>query len=243
MGEKMKLLLLVWTIGFWGGVLFWFLRITGRIRIEGYRKGKFASGNRGLVLISNHSSLWEPVLLPFLFFPWYLVSLKFIPYSTPDKRNYYQKSWFLFLRPVCIPIERENKRDELKTLERLREMAQEGKILILFPEAGRTFKGTEFRFSKSGRKIRRFPSGVRKLFTNMNTNFKVLPVWVEGGERVIPNQPEFPRHFPRLRLLKRVRMIIGETAESESVPKDKERINEYLENILLKPANQKVKGA
>jgi len=235
--KKIKLWLVVWTIGLLGGILFCLLRLFGRVKTKGYRLRKFKPGNKGLVLISNHPSLWDPVLIPFLFFPWYLFFSNSIPFSTPDKKNYYQKSWFMFFRPVCVPIERGSRRKELATLEKLRKIIQQRKVLILFPEGGRTFKGSEFRFSSSGKKIRKFPVGIRRLF--LNADCRILPVWIQGGEKIIPNRAGFPKGIEFLtaffRLFyTRVTITIGEFRKP---PREKKKIIAYLEDILLKLAD------
>jgi len=110
MKNRIKLFVLVWTVGIMEGFLFWLLVTFGRIQLKGYRKEKFKPRGKGLVVISNHPSLLDPIILCFLFFWDYLFDFRKIPYSTPDKRNYYDKWWFWPFRIVCIPIERGNRK-------------------------------------------------------------------------------------------------------------------------------------
>ncbi len=249
MKDKIKLLALVWTIGLLGGLFFWLLRITRRVRVSGYNHRKLTPNDRGLVLIHNHPSLWEPALLPFLFFPWYLFSLKFLPFSVPDKKNYYDKWWFSLLRPICIPIERGNTKGEASALKRMRENLVEGKILIFAPEGGRTFKGEEFKIISEekidggvkslpeihlgdNKRLRKFKPGISWLI--FNTQTKVLPVWTEGGEGVIPNEFSFKLPFPRL--WRQTHIKIGEPLDLGELPKNE--IIEFLENSILKVGDE-----
>jgi len=73
--DRIRLFVVAWSIGVLGGLLLWLLRITARVKVEGYNRRKLDPKDKGLILIHNHPSLWEPALLPFLFFPWYLFSL------------------------------------------------------------------------------------------------------------------------------------------------------------------------
>lgn len=232
MKERNRLLVIRWTIGLLGGSIFLFLRATKRVKVQGWDWRKLDPKDRGLLLISNHLSLWEPALLPFLFFPWYLFSLRFVPFSVVDRVNYYDARWFWPLRSVCEPIERGNPREEIGAIDRMREILNQGKILILYPEGGRTFKGTEFKFLNSGKKIRKFPQGIRRLF--LDTQPMVLPVWIEGGDKVISNKLFFPRfpHFPLPRLWRQTRIKIGESFRLEGIPKKEIVVN--LEDVLLK---------
>lgn len=236
--NKWRLFLTVWTVGVLGGVLFWLLKLTKRVEVFGYKKEKLDPKNKGLVIISNHPSLWEPALLPFLFFPWYLFSLRLVPFSLPDKENYYNKGWFSPFRGVCVPITRGNRREELKTLTMLKEALKKGRILILFPEGGRTFLGKKFRFSRFGEKIREFPLGIERLFDN---NCVILPIWTDGGRLMIPNNKFFPKglYFLLPRIWEKTKILIGQPFELK--PKDlskRGRVKKLLEKELLKLADE-----
>jgi len=244
MKEKIKLFVAAWSIGLLGGLLFWLLRITNRVKVQGCERRKLDPKSKGLILIHNHPSLWEPALLPFLFFPWYLFSSRFAPFSVPDKNNYYDKWWFSFLRIVCIPMERGNLKGEVRALRQIQEKLGEGKIIILAPEGGRTFKGEEFKVIREGKldvvkslpeidsrgnkAIRRFKPGIGWLASK--NNVEILPVWTEAGERVIPNEFSFKLPFPRF--WRQARIKIGEPIDLGELPK--KEIIELLEDSILK---------
>ncbi len=244
MKEKIKFFVAAWSIGLLGGLLFWLLRITNRVKVQGCERRKLDPKSKGLILIHNHPSLWEPALLPFLFFPWYLFSSRFAPFSVPDKNNYYDKWWFSFLRIVCIPMERGNLKGEVRALRQMQEKLVEGKIIILAPEGGRTFKGEEFKVIREGKidvvkslpeidsgdnkAIRRFKPGIGWLASK--NNVEILPVWTEAGERVIPNEFSFKLPFPRF--WRQTRIKIGEPIDLGEL--SKKEIIELLEDSILK---------
>lgn len=230
MKRKLVLLIVAWTAGVAGGCLLLFMVLLKRIKIKGYQWKKFVP-KKGLIVISNHPSLVEPGVLPFLFFPWYLVFSRFAPISTPDKENYYNKYWFFFLRPVCIPIERNGSRKALAVLEKMEKIVREKRILILFPEAGRTFKGEKFAILNS-RRVKKFPAGISRLFQNLDC--QILPVWVEGMERILPNKWDFSKQWPFFRFWRKAEITIGETFDSKTLPQNRKKINDFLENILLR---------
>lgn len=231
MRGRLKLLFLVWTIGLGGGLIFTVLRITGRIRVSGFTAKKLKLEKNGLILISNHPSLWEPAIMPFLFFPRYLLSLRYLPISVADKTNYYNQIWFSPFRFACLPVKRHDPREEIKAVEAMIALVKEGRPLILYPEAGRTFKGEEFKHSASGKKIRCFPKGLRKLFVESGTN--ILPIWTEGGDRVILNKlahPRFP-HFTFPRLWRVTTIRLGELLTVNGISRNE--IVAKLEDALL----------
>lgn len=229
MKEKVILFFLAWTLGVWGGSLILFLILLGRIKVRGYSWKKFTP-RKGMIIICNHPSLVEPGILPFLFFPWYLAFSRFAPISTPDSINYYHKLWFLFFRPVCVPIERNGSKEIIKVLRKLREAVKEKRILILFPEAGRTFKGKEY-LILNDRIIRKFPAGISRIFSGLDCS--ILPVWVEGTERILPNKFNFSEQWPFFRFWRKAEVIIGKIIDSKELPPRKE-INKFLEDILLR---------
>lgn len=141
-------------------------------------------------------------------------------------------------------MERGNPKGEVRALRRMREKLLEGKILILAPEGGRTFKGEEFKVIRGGeidvvksllevdlrdnKALRRFKPGVGWLV--FNTKAEILPVWTEGGERVIPNEFSFKLPFPRF--WRQTKLKVGEPLDLGGLPK--KEITEFLEDSILK---------
>lgn len=61
------------------------------------------------------------------------------------------------------------------------EVLRSGRRIIIFPEGGRTGKGSKFVLSAAGKKLRRLKRGIGWLV--LKTDAMVLPVWVEGAEK------------------------------------------------------------
>ena len=145
---------------------------------------------------------------------------------------------------VCIPIERGNLKAEARALKQMQEKLVEGRIIIIAPEGGRTFKGEDFKIISGGKievvkglpetdlrnkkALRRFKPGIARLI--FRTKCKTLPVWTEGGERVIPNEFSFKLPFPRL--WRQTRITIGEPLDLGELPE--KEITEVLEDSTLK---------
>ncbi len=198
MKNKKKLWVFVWTFGLFCSLLFCFLRLLRIVEISGLERRKIIPPEGGLLVIHRHPSFREPAILSFLFFPWFLFSLKLLPLSLPDKSNYYQKWWFLLFRLVCIPIDRGTFRQD-EILGQIEEGLREGRIFILAPGGGREKKGKTFKFIKDGKivtvkisekrefhrlssevnglVVRRFRTGVAHFL--QKTQCQLLPVWAE----------------------------------------------------------------
>ena len=256
MKGKIKLFLVVWVIGLIGEFIFLFLLITLRIKFRGYFrflkllfKMLLGKEKRGLILYFRHTSLCDPASLPFFFFPFYLFFPRFIPYSTSG-RKYHSKGWFSLFRPVSILIDRENAREALKTLrEEIKPRLDKGGIVPLAPGGGRAFKGEEWKIIQDGKIeitrswdenakiIRRFQSGIGLLALETDANF--LPVWSEGGEKIIPNQAT---SF-KFRFWHSLKIQIGESFQplkpdkilpQKEISKTRKAMVEIFEDTLLK---------
>ncbi len=226
--NRIALLVVIYTIGVIVGYLFCLLRVLGRIRILHPERLPHKQGN--LVVVSNHPSLVEPFLLPALFFKEYFFHpIKLRVWSIPDKKNYYDR-WYLFwLRPVTIPVDRGNEREELRAFLKMKKILILGGRIIFFPEGGRTFKGDEFFYSETGKKLRILKEGAGLLVAK--TGATVLSIWVEGTDKVLPNSPEKLYHcFPRF--WEKVTIKIGEPLKFETT--NQEEITQRIVTTILR---------
>lgn len=226
--KKIFLFFSAWTVGLFGGLVFTILRILGRIKIT----GKIKRHKGGMIIIYNHPSLYEPAMLPLVLFPKYLFSLKHIPYSVPDKRNFYDKWWFAPFKIFCVPIERENANTTLRSLREIRGKLKNDGIVIISPEGGRTFKRERF-ISLRDKKIGKFQNGISIILKGVPLNTIILPIWTEGGDTIIPNRHDFSSNaylFPRL--WNKLELTIGEPVKAGEV-----KNLEHLEHILLNTAD------
>ena len=223
----MFLVLFIVGIPSWIGLSL--LVFTGRLKIRG---SALFNSQKGMVLISNHPSLLEAGLLPILLFV-NLIYGKTI-FSTPDKANFFERSWFRPFRIACIPIFRGNGREELKSLDLIKEKIREGQIVILFAEGGRTFSvDNKHLISVNGERIRQFPQGLRRLFTNLDCS--VGFVWCRGMDNVLKNSSKVSfSSFFLLKYWKRTEVVFGDVVDSADLPNAKNQVIPFLEKKLLK---------
>jgi 1-acyl-sn-glycerol-3-phosphate acyltransferase len=174
--DALLIILVVYSAGVFLAVIFWLLQLLRRIKVKNPRR--IPPWQKNMLIVSNHPSLIETVLIPSLFFGEYVFHpLQFLPRSTPDKNNFYDPWYFFWLRPVSIPIDREAGTFK-EAFRAMLDVLQSGKRLILFAEGGRTFKGQEFVYSSSGKRLRKLVGGAGLLARRSQS--VILPVWVEG---------------------------------------------------------------
>jgi len=231
--KPLKSLLFLGTTYLYGifiGVIFHLLKLLKIIKVPHW--DSFPHWQRKIILASNHPSLLEPFLLPALFFPEYLFSpFKYAPWSTPDRNNFYKPWYWFWLRSRAIPVNRGNTREELRALFQMKKVLDSDGIIILFPEGGRTFRGDDFLYSRSGKRIRVLKSGIGWLA--LKTKAQVVPVWVEGTDGVLPNSPH--RLFSWLRFRNKITIKIGYPLRFPVSPNDgKEEITQNIAQALLK---------
>lgn len=177
-------------VGWVLGLVFWVWRKIGRIQV------KFAirlpEKQRGMIIVANHPSLFDPFLLPSLFFHEFAFRpLVYAPWSTPDARNFYNSWWWFWLWPRAVPIPRGDRRGEMRALHRLRDILKRGGRVIIFPEGGRTSSGNRWRTTPSGRRMRQLKRGVGWLA--LETGARILPIWLEGTDKILPPGRIWPR--------------------------------------------------
>ena len=237
--DKLKVFPSIWVMGNLGGLSFWFLKATRRIKIEGYHKTKFKANDKGLLLFSNHPSPAEPLLLAGLFYPRYLFSFKTIPFALPAGEHY-DRWWYAPFRRLSIRIDRDNPRQGPIVTKKLEKVLSEGKVLVMHPERERVFEegDDDSIFSTTGRRMKKFRTGSRRLFSS--NECQVLPIWIDGGEKMFPNKPAKPSklflQWPRP--WRKVTIKVGEPLDLSGI--SKAEILEYLENVLLELADKEM---
>lgn len=231
----LTLLFVTTPIGIFCGIFFLLFRMIGRTKVLHWER--FPHWERKLIVISNHPSMLETVMVPALFFHQYMVNpFWYAPVNTPDLFNFYRRWYWAWARPFCVPIDRSNGVTEGKSLYLIRKALDAKKIVVLFAEGGRTFKGKTFLYSQTGKKMRELKRGVGRLV--VRTGARVLPIWLEGTDTVLLNHPT--KLFGGVNLKGKITIKIGELMEfptSQRIGKGEE-IVKIIEQALLKLADE-----
>ena len=212
------------------GIFICLLEAFGRIKFVHFERFPIWDGK--LIIVSNHPSLLEPFILPLMGFPWmnfpwvfssqwtrirlslsffrdlrkeFSLQRKLIPANVPDRDNFYDPLYFRLFREISVSVDRNgNSHNRIRTIMALKDILDNGGRILLFPEGTRTFKGVRKAgfTTPCGKQLGRLKNGAAWLATN--TGAKILPVWVEGTDRVLPNEK-----LPLPRLWRRVTIKIG----------------------------------
>lgn len=185
--------LTVIMIGIPLGILFVLFVILGRIKVRGYRRTICLLARGKVIIAANHPSMLETVLIPLLFFPLFLFSLRFFVWSVPDRRLLGSGMRWLFWFGRCVTLDRSDQNSKKTALFQLTSILQYNGNIVIHPEAGRTNKGNTFLLSemRGNRRMRRFVSGVSSLARN--TGATILPLWVSGTDIILPIGAIVPR--------------------------------------------------
>jgi 1-acyl-sn-glycerol-3-phosphate acyltransferase len=160
-----------------------FMCVFNRTTIRG-RKHLRSTG-RPLILMSNHVTLLDDLWLDTItFFPKGYLGYAWIPYHSPEERNFYKVgiiAWFM--RQVkSIPLQR-GKGIFQEGVSRLIYAVKEGGLLRIYPEGTRTRTG-DLLAPKIGVGRIVYESGA-----------PVLPMYHRGLERILPIGAGVPRFF------------------------------------------------
>lgn len=219
------------------GLTILLLRASGQTKI--IHKERHPRWKKKLIVVSNHPSLLETVLLPAsLFFPQVLLDpFSYIPWSTPDRRNFYDRWYWFWIRPISIPIDRKNRANGMRSLYEIARVLEREKIVIIFAEGGRTFRGTEFVYSKEGKRIRPLENSIGWLVTR--TKAHVLPIWVEGTDKVLPNHQT--KLFAGINWREKVTIKVGNVIRFRITKRlgGAKQITESITQALLNLADEK----
>jgi 1-acyl-sn-glycerol-3-phosphate acyltransferase len=227
--EKIVFILFTYPAGVFMGILLLIARMLGAIKVQ----GRVPKPDHGLLVICNHPAIFETFLVPALFFKYYFFHpFRYTPFSVPDKRNFYDPWYFFWMRPVLISIDRVVG-FSVSSSNKMRDVLNSHRIIIYYPEGGRTFKGKNFSYSNTGKRVRSFQRGAAWLLKKHDP--EVLPIWVDGTDRFMPGTWEKLFSWPRFR--ERIVVKIGEVVQLDST-EDEEVLTEKLKDLLLKTADK-----
>ena len=203
------------------GILVCLLEASGRMKFLHFER--FPLWQQKLIIVSNHPSLLEPIILPLMGFPWmnfpwlfsrswqqfrfspswiselvkeFFLWKKYTPANVPDRQNFYEGAFWNVFEGINVPVDRKGgPHGRMGTIFTLKRILENGGRVLIFPEGTRTFKAVrKYGFtSSSGKELGKLRDGAAWLA--LKTNAKILPIWVEGTDKVLPNN-KLP--FPRL---------------------------------------------
>lgn len=228
--NEIRFLVVNYLLGPTFGILICLLEAIGRIKFLHFER--FPIWEERLIIVSNHPSLLEPVILPLIGFPWmnfpwvfspawsrirfslswfkqlqreFSLQKKLIPANVPDRNNFYDPPYMSVLQGINIPVDRNGgAQGRITTVLALKKILENGGRVLIFPEGTRTFKAIEKAKVKStnGKELGKLKDGAAWLA--LRTNARVLPIWVEGTDKVLPNN-----RLPIPRLWRRIVIRIG----------------------------------
>lgn len=234
--DAVVFLLFTYPFGIFIGISFWLFKSLGIAKVYGRKNFPVWQGN--VLLISNHPSLLEPIILIALFFPQYLWRpFTYAPWNMAESKNY-GNMLFYFMRPRLILVDRDDKRSKTEGIILAKNILNSGGVIILFPEGGRTSSGENFLESAKGKKIRNFKPGFAWLAAE--TGATVLPVWVEGTDNVLPNRGKVS-YFYFFKFWKKIVIKLGKPFHVDKDAKT-EIIIKQAESAILTLADQESEG-
>lgn len=172
---------------------FWvFMKVFNRVKIIG--KASFQKVNPPFLFVSNHVSMLDDAFIgPLLFMPKGLWSYKFIPYHTPERKNFYRGPIFSWIMEhvKCLPLTRGQGIFQ-PGMQRIIEKLKAGRVVHIYPEGTRTRNG----------QIGSGKLGVGRIIHEAKC--PVIPCYHQGLNQVLPLGTKFPKSG------KRITIIVGE---------------------------------
>ena len=223
------------------GPPFWLLGLLRVIRISGYwRAVRYVRRGRVLI-VANHPSLIETFLIPLVFWPWAMVSLRMFPWSLPDKNLFRGLTPEQHERLRCIRVGRddtlESRRLNWSAMKRVMELFERRQCFVAHLEGGRTPKQPEHVTVGPNRMGRIRNAQVLKAAWKKRA--WILPLHVGMTDGMTQDLPGFgvslrrllfsPKDWPVRLEFRRPYRIVGQTFDEEA---EKRR----LELAILTPA-------
>ncbi len=228
--NEIRFLMVNYLVGPTMGILVCLLEAVGRIKFIHFER--FPIWEEKLIIVSNHPSMLEPVILPLIGFPWmnfpwvfspvwsraklslswfkrlqteFSLQKKLIPANVPDRNNFYDPPYMNIMQGINIPVDRNGgAHGRITTVLALKKILDNGGRILIFPEGTRTFKAIAKGNGSStdDKRLGKLKDGASWLA--IKTKARVLPVWVDGTENVLPNNK-----LPIPRLWRKITVKIG----------------------------------
>jgi len=165
----------------------WCFVYLGRIKVVNYDYALRHIKAGKVMMISNHPSLIETIILPCLFWPYKWIGWsKVAPWSVADIQLFSPFSKYIYPGMRCVAVDRtDDKSANIKAIKQISKILQERGTILVYPEGGRTCKGEKL-ITQNGRILRE--CSVNSLKVAVAANATIMPVWIEREE--FPVKPE-----------------------------------------------------
>lgn len=176
------------------------------------------------LFMSHHQSLIDSFLVgACAYYPKSWIKPSLMPWNPAAEENYYKTPLLAFLADKwkCIPV-REGRRD-LQALRRMAQVLPKG-TMILFPE------GTRSRDGSVG------PGRAGAGLLVLSAQPKVIPVAIDGMDKVLPIGCSFPRFFKRITVSYGAPVDYSDFLES---PRTKETAQALMDRVMDRIRTQK----
>lgn len=183
-------------------------RVFGRDRVP---------QRRNTLLLSNHQSMIDSFLVGVCaYYPQSFIKPHLIPWNPAAEENFFRPWWLALLSDLwkCIPI-RPGRRD-LRALYRMMRALSDG-TMTLFPEGTRTRDGTIG------------PGRAGSGLLILGNRPAVVPVTIDGMDRVLPVGSRFPRFFQRIYVYYGQPVDYSDLADQ---PRSKEVAQELVDRLM-----------
>lgn len=173
--DRRLVILHLWSC-FWGSWYIWFNPLW-QVRVKG--RGKIP-WHRPCVLVSNHQSMLDILVLYHLFVPFKWIS---------KKENFRIPiiGWLMRLNGY-LEIERGKKDSTLRLMQRTGEMIRQGNSVMMFPEGTR----------HPGGSLGAFRDGAFRMA--LDNKADIIPILLEGTAKALPKKGAILTGFTRIRV-------------------------------------------
>jgi 1-acyl-sn-glycerol-3-phosphate acyltransferase len=241
MKEKAKMVFAgigIYLFGIILAIVFFIMQLLKQIKIM--HSERFPHYKCGKIFVANHPSVIDPWIVAVLFAKAYLKNpFKYAPMIVADANNFCKSKYWSWMCSIMISVNRDDKHSAGFCFRKMQDALSKGRNIIIFPEGGRTFRGTDFLISHTGKKIRILSGGTALLVKK--TRAKLVPIWIEGTDEFCPNSEK--KLFTHFVFGKKITIKIGEILDFGG-PKlmeieSREEIIQIIGNALLSLADEK----
>lgn len=219
----------------WTRVLWWeivryvlWLVLWGLYRYRAYQWCRVPAEG-GVLLVCNHQSFMDLAIVG--------VGLRHRQYHPLARRTLFKNRFFAALIRSLNAVELDQEQRDFQAMRRAVDLLRQGRMVLIFPEGGRTPDG----------EVKAFHEGMMLLVRRARP--VVVPAAVEGGYDIWPADRKYPRPRGRAGVIygepiaaQRLIEMVKEEGKSEAVECLRERVVELREELAVRMRGEGTKG-